>query len=315
MSGRALKARLGDEYPAPPEGWEPGDYTDPHGAWVRGLAELKAAGADDSGAMKQYRVAVPLAWQTHLHGGSVHTWRKRLSAAEVSMSEAQQRVGLNEKAGRDSDEALRVVAAAAKNIATHRALVEAAELWTGDDNVVLRQRFEDAEGYHAGAVSTLKRHRGSGLPVPAGLEERIYAAEKALVAAREAYARGRETFERVGRESQAASRQSYNALAGSLCNLMSALGAEVRKVVRAGDVEFLASFPHRAPAEVRAIHGRAGLVAEIIRQLDARRDPWAHFWSAVEELTIAQIVAASAGLELDNVARRVLSEVSEGSAA
>src|SRR5882724_4098608 len=72
------------ELPPVPDEFTPSEFTALAGPWLRGLAEIHADGADDSGPRKSLAALRPLAWAVRLLGGSPREWRDSLLRAKTS---------------------------------------------------------------------------------------------------------------------------------------------------------------------------------------------------------------------------------------
>lgn len=268
--------------PDAPEGFMPFEFTDGSGAPTLSVAQVRIDGADLSGYERALRVVIPLAWGVRLVGGNVHHDRETLSMTRLRRAEAQAQIALLEKAGRDTREIRGSLEASDRTIETVSALVKAAEVWSGPDNVVLSRRVTDAEARHAELAARIEPYRRAGLPVPdPSLERDLYDAEKAVSSARAAFNAGRRRLDGLGDKLREATQRAYAALAGSLGNVEQRLGEAARRLVSENDPEFLAAFPLRAPDELHAIFNRAVRVSEIMAQLGAAHDSGlGRFWQA-----------------------------------
>jgi len=293
MTARTMKAALVEQYPDPPEGWLPFAFTDKSGAWVRGLAEIEADAADTSGPRKALALVKADTWSHHLVGGSVHTWRQRLANAQRHLFEIQSRIEALARQGRDTTQTQGEIAVAEKEIVRWSDLIEAAEVWAGIDNVTLRQRAEEKTQDYKGMVDRLVPYRRAGLPAPEGWEAAAYSGEVALAKASAAFAEGRKKFDALSESVARTTGQAHQALAGGLRNVISRIAAQCRGLVPDENMDFLASFPGRAPDALIAHYKRAQRVAAL---LDNMGDPEGRelFWRLLTE-PIAGIVGAKIG--------------------
>lgn len=278
-------------FPDPSADWMPSDFRDRHGPWIRGLAEVDADSADRSGPDKAFRKVRPLAWQLFLVGGSIHGIRGRLDVARQHKTQITATIAALERQGRDASEARHGLGSADQNIATLEALVAAAEGWDGPDNVILKQRLEQAGADHRTLASRIAPYRNARLPYPTEWDRELHESEKRLAAADAAFDAARDRLDDLGKQLREVTESAYQALAGCLGHVEDRLGQACARIVHQNDPAFLASFPARAPDDLIPIFNRAVRVNEIANALGARRDAaLARFWLAAGEVARPIIV-------------------------
>jgi len=285
-NGKAASGDLLAGIPEPPKDWLPSDFRDRNGPWLRGLAQVHADGADDSGPRKSLAFVVPLAWAVHLVGGSIHTWRQRLAMAQIARAQIEGRIVALERRGTDSTEARGELVAADKNIATPTALIAAAEQWEGVDNAILRQQYEGAVQQHQWMVARIEPYKRARLPLPDPSWERdLFESEKAVSVATAAFNAARERFDALGEALKDATEKAFQALAGALVHVEDRLGESCARIIHDADPEFLSSFPARAPDALLPIYARAVIVSENMDMLGASYSAgMGRFWLACGEV-------------------------------